>query len=192
MVDAARDLHRADPAASAIAACRDPKNHKYPPAGGLPELKQAIVEKTMKRFGAEAPRFSPRQADLLWVVGTISQRQAETSATVRDGDSFVIGGLTQDENITNKGKIPILGDIPIIGEAFKNTHNTRARTELYIIVTPHIVHRVGSQALTQARQEPYDSQPVTTVPAPSGTVNYVPIQPPANVPNGDPLGPPHR
>ena len=123
---------------------------------------------------------------------TISQRQAETSATVRDGDSFVIGGLTQDENITNKGKIPILGDIPIIGEAFKTTHSTRARTELYIIVTPHIVHRVGTQALTEARQEPYDSQPVTTIPSAGGTVTYVPLEPPANVPQGDPLQPPHQ
>ncbi len=123
---------------------------------------------------------------------TISQRQAETSATVRDGDSFVIGGLTQDENITNKGKVPILGDIPILGEVFKNTHNTRSRTELYIIVTPHIVRRVGTQALTEARQEPYDSQPWTTAPAPGGTVTYVPIQPPADIPNGNPLEPPHQ
>jgi len=122
---------------------------------------------------------------------TISQRQAETSATVRDGDSFVIGGLTQDENITNKGKIPILGDIPIIGEAFKTTHSTRAKTELYIIVTPHIVHRVGTQALTQARQEPYDSQPVTTVPGPvnSQYSQPYPEPPPADVPSGSPLDP---
>ena len=123
---------------------------------------------------------------------TISQRQAETSATVRDGDSFVIGGLTQDENITNKGKIPILGDIPILGQAFRNTHSTRTRTELYIIVTPHIVHRVGSQALTEARQEPYDSQPVTTVPGPAGSVTYVPLEPAPSIPSGDPLQPPHR
>jgi len=122
---------------------------------------------------------------------TISQRQAETSATVRDGDSFVIGGLTQDENITNKGKIPILGDIPIIGEAFKTTHSTRAKTELYIIVTPHIVHRVGTQALTQARQEPYDSQPVTTVPGPANSQYSQPYPepPPADVPSGSPLDP---
>ena len=108
---------------------------------------------------------------------TISQRQAETSATVRDGDSFVIGGLTQDENITNKSKVPLLGDIPLIGQAFRTDRNTRSRTELYIIVTPHIVHRVGSQALTAARQEPYDSQPVTTVPAPAGEGQYYPVQP---------------
>ena len=124
---------------------------------------------------------------------TISQRQAETSATVRDGDSFVIGGLTQDENITNKGKIPILGDIPILGEAFKTTHSTRAKTELYIIVTPHIVHRVGTQALTAARQEPYDSQPVTTVPGPANPQYSQPYQdpPPVYVPSGNPLDP-HR
>jgi general secretion pathway protein D len=121
---------------------------------------------------------------------TISQRQAETSATVRDGDSFVIGGLTQDENITNKGKIPILGDIPILGEAFKTTHSTRSKTELYIIVTPHIVHRVGTQALTQARQEPYDSQPVTTVPGPRDPqAQAYPQPPPENVPSGNPLDP---
>jgi len=128
---------------------------------------------------------------------TISQRQAETSATVRDGDSFVIGGLTQDENINNNTKIPILGDIPIIGQAFRTDHNTRSRTELYIIVTPHVVHRVGTQALTAARQEPYDSQPVTTVPAPAGAegASYVPLPPPADVPSGNPLDPqtqPHR
>jgi general secretion pathway protein D len=76
---------------------------------------------------------------------TISQRQAETAATVRDGDSFVIGGLTQDENITTKTKVPLLGDIPLLGQAFRTDRNTRTKTELYIVVTPHIVHHVGTQ-----------------------------------------------
>jgi len=75
---------------------------------------------------------------------TISQRQAETAATVRDGDSFVIGGLIQDENIDTKTKVPLLGDIPILGQAFRTDKNTRTKTELYIVVTPHIVHRIGS------------------------------------------------
>lgn len=74
---------------------------------------------------------------------------------------------------------------------FRKDTNTRSKTELYIIVTPHIVHRVGTQALTAARQEPYDSQPVTTVPAPNGSETYVPVQPPTDVPNGNPLQPPH-
>jgi general secretion pathway protein D len=98
---------------------------------------------------------------------TISQRQAETAATVRDGDSFVIGGLTQDEDLNTKTKVPLLGDIPILGQAFRTDKQTRSKTELYIIVTPHIVHRVGTMALTTARQETYDERPVTTVPAPA-------------------------
>ena len=113
---------------------------------------------------------------------TISQRQAETSATVRDGDSFIVGGLTQDENITNKSKIPLLGDIPVVGQAFRTDRNTRTKTELYIIVTPHIVHRMGNQALTTARQEAYDSQPVTTVPAEPGQSSYYPAPAPAEPP----------
>lgn len=78
---------------------------------------------------------------------TISQRQAETSATVRDGDSFVIGGLTQDENIETKGKIPLLGDIPVIGQVFRTDKSSRTKTELYIIVTPHIVHHFGATSV---------------------------------------------
>ena len=73
---------------------------------------------------------------------TISQREAETSASVRDGETFVIGGLTQENYLRNKSKVPILGDIPLIGEAFKLEKSSRSTTELYIVITPHIVrHR---------------------------------------------------
>jgi len=74
---------------------------------------------------------------------TISQRQAQTAATVRDGDSFIIGGLTQDENLNTKTKVPLLGDIPILGQAFRTDRTTRSKTELYIVVTPHIVRHVA-------------------------------------------------
>lgn len=77
---------------------------------------------------------------------TISQREAETSATVRDGDSFVIGGLSQEDVINTHSKIPLLGDIPILGQAFRKDSKTQSKTELYIVVTPHIVHRAGGRA----------------------------------------------
>ena len=109
---------------------------------------------------------------------TISQRQAETSATVRDGDRFVIGGLTQDENINNKIENPGPRRHSAGRAGVPHGSQHRSKTELYIIVTPHIVHRVGSQALTTARQEPYDSQPVTTVPARPGEGVYYPPPPP--------------
>jgi len=95
---------------------------------------------------------------------TISQREAETSATVRDGDSFVIGGLTQDETISTKSKIPLLGDIPIVGEVFRNQRTTTSKTELYIIVTPHIVHRIGTSPNVVPGNAPLYSPPTPTAP----------------------------
>jgi general secretion pathway protein D len=77
---------------------------------------------------------------------TISQREAETAATVRDGESFVIGGLSQEDVINTKTKVPLLGDIPLVGQAFRSDRKTRAKTELYIVVTPHIVHRAPQAA----------------------------------------------
>jgi general secretion pathway protein D len=109
---------------------------------------------------------------------TISQREAETSATVRDGDSFVIGGLTQDEVISSKSKIPVLGDIPILGLAFRNERTTRSKTELYIIVTPHIVHRVGANPNVIPSNAPLYSPPVTSP--------ETAIQPPEPVPQPTP------
>ena len=96
---------------------------------------------------------------------TISQREAETSATVRDGDSFVIGGLTQDENTTTKTKVPLLGDLPIVGQAFRTDRTTKSKTELYIVVTPRIVHRVGTQpGVVPANAPVYAPTTQTTLP----------------------------
>jgi general secretion pathway protein D len=70
---------------------------------------------------------------------TISQREASTSATVRDGDSFVIGGLTQEADLSHHIKLPGIGDVPVLGRLFDTQHSSRAKTDLYIVVTPHVV-----------------------------------------------------
>jgi general secretion pathway protein D len=73
---------------------------------------------------------------------TISQREAETSASVRDGESFVIGGLIQENVLKSKSTVPLLGDVPLLGKAFQYERTTRGKTELYILITPKIVkHR---------------------------------------------------
>jgi general secretion pathway protein D len=72
---------------------------------------------------------------------TISQREAETSATVRDGETFVIGGLTQENELSSTEKIPGLGDVPVLGEMFRMRRGTRSKTDLYIVVTPRVVKR---------------------------------------------------
>ena len=70
---------------------------------------------------------------------TISQREASTSATVHDGETFVIGGLTEESRISNRSKLPVLGDIPLLGTLFTAEHTSSERRDLYIVVTPHVV-----------------------------------------------------
>lgn len=72
---------------------------------------------------------------------TISQREAQTSATVYDGETFVIGGLTEDDDSKSTSWVPGLGDVPLLGELFNLHQDTSSKTELYIVVTPHIVKR---------------------------------------------------
>jgi general secretion pathway protein D len=110
---------------------------------------------------------------------TISQREAETSTTVRDGDSFVIGGLTQDTDITSRSKIPILGDIPILGQAFRTDKDSRSKTELYIVVTPRIVHRLGTKTTIVPSSAPlYAPTTTTTIPIEPRTTAVPPAPPP--------------
>ena len=88
---------------------------------------------------------------------TISQREAETSASVRDGETFVIGGLTIDNTLSNKSKVPILGDIPILGRAFTVDKGSKTKTDLYVVITPHVVrHRRAGDFDTPTAEPPAD------------------------------------
>ena len=69
-----------------------------------------------------------------------SQRSIDLKGVrVKDGETLVIGGLIQEQETKSIRKIPVLGDIPILGSAFRSTSNTRSKNELVITVTPRIV-----------------------------------------------------
>jgi general secretion pathway protein D len=68
----------------------------------------------------------------------INTRQANSRVQVRDGNTIVIGGLMQDQKTQTVNKVPILGDIPIIGNIFRRTQTTKSKTELLIFLTPHV------------------------------------------------------
>jgi MSHA biogenesis protein MshL len=69
----------------------------------------------------------------------IDIRQASSIVRVRDGSTIVMGGLVQDSAATTKRKIPLLGDIPLLGKAFTGKYETSERTELIFFLTPRIV-----------------------------------------------------
>jgi type II secretory pathway component GspD/PulD (secretin) len=70
-------------------------------------------------------------------------RTAETMVLVPDGQTVIIGGLVLDEVHSSKRKIPILGDLPLIGQAFTAKDMDEKRTELVIFVTPRVLSQTG-------------------------------------------------
>ncbi len=75
-------------------------------------------------------------------------RRASTTVEMRDGQSFAIAGLLQDDFADRNGQVPWLGDVPILGALFRSADFQRKQTELVIIVTPHLVTPTSSDALS--------------------------------------------
>jgi general secretion pathway protein D len=69
----------------------------------------------------------------------IDIRSADTVAVTPDGQTVVIGGLMQNTKTETVNKIPLLGDIPLLGNLFRRTQKNDNKTELIIFLTPHIV-----------------------------------------------------
>ncbi len=70
---------------------------------------------------------------------SVRTREAETTLRVRNGETIVIGGLIQNESHKNYNKIPLLGDLPIVGRLFKSSSKEKMETELVIFITPKII-----------------------------------------------------
>jgi MSHA type pilus biogenesis protein MshL len=69
----------------------------------------------------------------------LETKQASALVRVRDGTTVVLGGLIQTPTAKNQTKVPLLGDIPLLGKLFTGTFDSKTKQELVIFVTPHIV-----------------------------------------------------
>ena len=67
-----------------------------------------------------------------------SLRSADTRVGIKDGNTIVIGGLMQDQKTTTVNKIPLLGDLPLIGPVFSRIQTQKTKTELLFFITPHV------------------------------------------------------
>mgnify|MGYP000305835738 CR=1 FL=1 len=82
-----------------------------------------------------------------FTVDAFRRRDTSTTVQLRDGESFAIAGLLQDDFRDTNGQVPWLGDIPILGALFRSANYQREQTELVIIVTAHLVNPVRGEAL---------------------------------------------
>lgn len=73
-------------------------------------------------------------------------RQTKTKITVANQQTIVISGLSRDKEVESKSKIPLLGDLPILGWLFRDTKRSKQKTNLTIFITPYVVREPGDLA----------------------------------------------
>jgi len=103
---------------------------------------------TITRSGAIRLKLAPEVSSLDFANGlvisgfeipSILTRRAETEVELREGQHLAIAGLMDNNTVNNVTKIPILGDIPILGQFFRSTDAQQRRTELLVLVSPRLV-----------------------------------------------------
>ncbi len=87
------------------------------------------IEESQEEIVANNPTLGP----------TTAKRSVKTKVVVKDQSTIVIGGLVQDRNVTSVSKVPLLGDIPILGWAFRSTNIVKKKTNLLLLLTPYII-----------------------------------------------------
>ena len=92
---------------------------------------------------------------------TIHQRKLKTSVVVSDGEALALGGLIQERETKGKTKVPVLGDIPLLGNAFRQKSESLSRTELIIFIRPRVI-----RDLVEARQVTEEFRKQLSVQAP--------------------------
>ena len=90
----------------------------------------------------------------------VSQNAVNTQAVIQDGQGLLLGGLVQDQSRNNEHKIPVLGDIPLLGYLFKTVEKQRAHTERLFLITPRLVmlNHINGQQTPSSPQVSMESQ----------------------------------
>jgi len=86
------------------------------------------------------------------VVYTVQTRNTSTSLRLRDGETQILAGLVQDSDTNTVDKVPVLGQIPLLGYLFSNDNGNKSKKEIILSITPHVV---GHSKLADAREMEY-------------------------------------
>ena len=108
---------------------------------------------------------------------SIFSRKLQTSLSLSDGESMLLGGLISSSKSVGKTKVPLLGDIPVVGLAFQNRRKQGTRTELLMLITPYVIEDAAqARAITDAihsrfgSRESWPGNPPRRKPAPPAQV----------------------
>jgi len=106
------------------------------------------------------PEVSSKDGDIEYYIAAkvkntvplLAKTTAETTIMVKDGNTIIIGGLRKDEKQKTVDKLPILGDIPLLGAAFRKVVEELEKSELVVFITPHIMS--GDEEAADAGKKP--------------------------------------
>jgi general secretion pathway protein D len=109
----------------------------------------------------------------------VNQREAQTTVSVKDGETVILGGMIRSQVTSTVNKLPILGDLPFLGNLFRSTSKENQKTELMIMLTPRIVRtaedakrireKTENEFNNESGQKPKSSNGGTSQPQPKGT-----------------------
>lgn len=99
------------------------------------------------------PPAAIAEAILTNVGPTTTKRSTKTAVTVKDNQTVVIGGLMQEKGSESVTKVPLLGDIPILGWLFRHKSTSKQKTNLLVFITPHVVKDDGTLARLTKEKE---------------------------------------
>jgi general secretion pathway protein D len=117
-----------------------------PQVNGAGEVKMFLRQEVSSVAGP----VSSRNSDLI-----LNKRSFETVLTVDDGEILAIGGLLNDDERKTIERIPLLSDIPLLGELFKSRSRTRSKTNLMVFIRPTILRNREDNAALTARRYGY-------------------------------------
>ncbi|MBN1913615.1 MAG: hypothetical protein JW788_04370 [Candidatus Omnitrophica bacterium] len=106
-----------------------------------------VTMKIRPEISSAAERYTTAKGEQIPIVTT---SEAETSVMLKDGVTIIIGGLSKEEKSETRKSIPVFGDIPFLGALFRNKSKEVKKTELVILLTPHIMS--GDSAYTELLQ----------------------------------------
>ena len=169
-------------------------NVEYRDTGVILEVKPRInTNQTVSLDVAqEVSRVAPStstQVDPL--TPTFTQRKITSRVNVTSGQTVVLGGLIQESETRGREKIPVLGDIPVVGELFGSTDLSAGRTELIVFITPRVIRNaedardVSEELRSRLRSLRPTASPLSTAAPPVLPPNLAP----SVVPQPDPLAP---
>ena len=134
-----------------VSQASDTVTIEYKPFGVELNFTPVVVDQDIINLTIDAAVSSIDPANGINIEGfeidAFRRRETSTTVEMRDGESFAIAGLLQDDFRDLNSQLPWIGDIPILGALFRSSEYQRAQTELVIIVTPHLVTPVAGEAL---------------------------------------------